>query len=248
MKRQLIYCFLAIMGLVVMNGIGEAQVDDPNAVPTEHASLGMDPASRNALASRWQKKQDELARKLLEPIDVAFFETPLQDVVFYLADKTGIEILIDDPALDTLGLDRSIPITLKLHDVPLRTALDVILGEHELTFVTKDGVLSVTSQEEAENQLVTRVYNVQSLLRPDQPLESLEAIVALVTSTVEPDSWAEFGGPGTIETYQMALVIRQTERTHERLENVLYELDQVVTAAGGPSLPIRDKAPGGGGG
>ena len=60
---------------------------------------------------------------------------------------------------------------------------------------------------------------------PQRPLtaEELKAeqLMGIVTTAVDPDSWQEMGGIGTIGEYNGLIVVRQTARTHTKVEKVL---------------------------
>lgn len=47
--------------------------------------------------------------------------------------------------------------------------------------------------------------------------ERLEALVELIRTTVEPSSWAENGGPGTISLYNDFIVVSNTVAVHEKI-------------------------------
>ncbi|MEX0867540.1 MAG: hypothetical protein WD030_09290, partial [Pirellulales bacterium] len=53
-----------------------------------------------------------------------------------------------------------------------------------------------------------------------------DAIIQLMTSTVAPTTWAEVGGPGSIEAFEgnLSLVISQTQEVHERISDLLEQL------------------------
>jgi general secretion pathway protein D len=48
-----------------------------------------------------------------------------------------------------------------------------------------------------------------------------EQLMNIVTTAVEPDSWSEVGGSGTIGQYNGLLVVSQSARTHAKIEKVL---------------------------
>jgi type II secretory pathway component GspD/PulD (secretin)/tetratricopeptide (TPR) repeat protein len=56
-----------------------------------------------------------------------------------------------------------------------------------------------------------------------------ELLIRLITSTVKPESWAEVGGPGTIDYYPvgLALVINQTPDVIEQVQALLESLRQL---------------------
>jgi hypothetical protein len=61
--------------------------------------------------------------------------------------------------------------------------------------------------------------------RPQRPLSEqdlkAEQLMNIVTTAVEPDSWSEVGGSGTIGQYNGLLVVSQSARTHAKIEKVL---------------------------
>jgi hypothetical protein len=95
-----------------------------------------------------------------------FTETPLEEVVTTLQEDYGIPIQIDTPALEAIGLDPTEPVTESLHNVTLRSALRLMLKKLQLTYIIQDEVLMITTPEEAEQQLVVKVYPVADLVLP----------------------------------------------------------------------------------
>ena len=56
--------------------------------------------------------------------------------------------------------------TVDLKGISLRSALRLMLKELSLTYLIKDEVLLITTPEEADNQLSTKVYPVADLVLP----------------------------------------------------------------------------------
>jgi hypothetical protein len=83
---------------------------------------------------------------------------------------------------------------------------------------------------ETQTKPRTMVYPVGDLLGKgkETKLEDLDDLINVVSSTVEPSSWAENGGDGTIEYYyrSRAIVVRQTPQVHEQIRDLLAELRQ----------------------
>ncbi len=117
------------------------------------------------LASRGPAER-RILDALNSPTQLEFIETPLQDVVDYLKDLHSIEIQIDTKALEDVGLATDMPITRNLRGITLRSALRLTLRELALTYVIEDEVLLITTPEEAENRLTTKVYPVADLVLP----------------------------------------------------------------------------------
>ena len=92
----------------------------------------------------------------------------LADAVSYLENYHEIQIELDTKALEAIALTTETPVTKKLSGVTLRSALKLLLRDLGLTYVIKDEVLQITTPEEAENQLITKVYPVADLVIPIQ--------------------------------------------------------------------------------
>ena len=110
--------------------------------------------------------EQRIAAELKAPTDLQFIETPLTDVVETLKDYHDIEIQIDQRALDDVEVPLDTGITKDLKGISLRSALRLILRELDLTYVIEDDVLLITTPEEAETWLGTRVYPVADLVFP----------------------------------------------------------------------------------
>ncbi len=110
--------------------------------------------------------EEKIFQALNDSTTLEFIETPLADVVDYLKDLHGIEIQIDHRALEDVGIGSDTPITRNLKGITLRSALRLMLKEMDLTYVVRDEVLLITTPEEAESELTTKVYPVADLVLP----------------------------------------------------------------------------------
>ncbi|MEM8679330.1 MAG: hypothetical protein AAGF97_08265, partial [Planctomycetota bacterium] len=117
------------------------------------------------VASRGDAEQ-KIAREMKASTEVEFFDTPLADAMAELSDLHDINIVVDNTSLETLGLDSSEPVTASFSGISLKSALRLILRDLELTYVIRDEVLVITSEDEALTELVTRVYPVGDLVVP----------------------------------------------------------------------------------
>ena len=162
--------------------------------------------------------------------EVDFQETPLSEVAAFLRETYKIPIIIDKRALDDVGLGSDTPVTISLRGISLRSLLRLMLRELDLTYVVRDQVLKITTPEEAENELIKRVYAVADLAperRPPlvvgTPSQRYDTIVEVFTSIVAPNTWDEVGGAGSIEVFEPwgILAVSQTSENHEALESLL---------------------------
>ena len=110
----------------------------------------------------------KIRQALQATTELEFVETPLQDVIDYLAARHGIGIQIDRRALKDAGSAAITPITLKTHNGQLRDALWLILEPLNLDYVVKDEMLLITTRQKAE-ELVAKLFpseNYQVLQLP----------------------------------------------------------------------------------
>ena len=118
--------------------------------------------------------------------------------------------------------------------------LDVMLDEREET-------LYITSQEATEISLVTRVYDVGELvathdtddratpfdnvLIPEGPHQDYETLIRLLQNLVQPTTWDENGGNGSIAVSgDGTLTVSQTDQNHALVRAALAGLHQVRQA------------------
>ena len=102
-----------------------------------------------------------------------FTETPLRDVIAQIEDSQGIPVEFDTKAFEDAGLDLETPVTKSVSGIALRSALRLLLGDLDLTYLVKDEVLLITTKDKAAEQLVVKVYPVADLVLPVNPSSGL---------------------------------------------------------------------------
>jgi hypothetical protein len=183
------------------------------------------------------KKEIQLLRTLNSIMSVDFKDTTFEGVIDYLQDKTGLAIYVDKEAIKEAGVDYETPITLKIKKAGVRAILRKILNDVGLTYVIKDEAIMVTTLEKARKMMVVRTYPVGDLvvsldprvppnLRQLQTIQNVAALIDLIKTTVEPQSWAseENGGQGGTIVYNagtMSLVVKQSAEFHYALQGTL---------------------------
>jgi hypothetical protein len=84
--------------------------------------------------------------------------------------------------------------------------------------------------------LVARVYPVGDLIagepvpwNPSQQLPDYSTLIELITAAIEPTSWDDVGGPGSIvpQLETLSVVVNQKPSVHEALERLLTDLRRV---------------------
>ncbi len=200
------------------------------AIPGADSSAKAVAPAANA-AGKWDLKPRspavvKIEHAMTEPTEIDFIDVSLKDVVSFLNEFHKLSILIDAAALEEEGMDPEHLVTLKVSEITLRSGLDVLLEPLNLDYVIKNEVMMITSRSKAEGTLETRVYDTSRLshLLP-------ENLIRIVEDAVSPDLWVNVGGVGVVTVASPnTLVIRQTQRVHREIVELLEQLAQVKAA------------------
>ncbi|MBI5797084.1 MAG: hypothetical protein HZA47_12365 [Planctomycetes bacterium] len=140
-------------------------------------------------------------------ISFEFLDTPLKDIVIFIREKTNINMIIDSEA-------GNVPVTLKLKDVPLRTALKYILPkgyeyvvEGDIIHIYKqkmemrvydvrDVLINLDDKEPLKFDITAAVTSQMGLSKGAETVKAKDAservldLIELIVTTVEPSSWS----------------------------------------------------------
>lgn len=245
------YAFYRVHGLprgIEATGFGAAlpprtaQAPRPAPARQQTAAAGEMPVSVNLFGVSEKEEQIRAALKGRTALD--FTEDSFSNIIDYLKEYHKIEIQLDRKALEEVGFATDKQITVHLKDISLRSALRLLLRAEGLTYMVQDEVLLITTPDEAANKLITEVYPVADLVLPAGASGAEEAdfdsLIELITSCVQPTTWDEVGGPGSIAPFEnnMSLVLSQTEEVHEEITDLLQTLRAIKAGKGG-ALPVR---------
>ena len=232
------------------------------------------------------EKERDIERKLSTPVTLNFSDAPLHQVVDDLRATQGMNIYVDQQALDAENISLEHPVSIKLDQVSLKSALNLILKSVHLTYVIKDEVLQITTESQAKGKLQRITYQVADLVIPvpnsagvippiattgqlgnppppyqptpvpgpyaytggaptgsptgapfatdangttitkTDPQTREQQLIKLITNAIEPRSWSDLGGSGTIDYHPltMGLVINQTPDIQEQIQDLLNSL------------------------
>lgn len=110
--------------------------------------------------------ESRITSELNKETTLEALDQPLKEVIDNIAFFHDIPIVINSKALEDAGVAIDTPVTKNLKGVTLRSALRLLLRDLELTYIIKDEVLQITTPDEAESQLLTKVYPVGDLVIP----------------------------------------------------------------------------------
>ena len=126
-----------------------------------------------------------------------FDETPLEEAAAATAAGLGMDVYLDRPALDDMGIDYDTPISLPSGRYVAEDALRRILHPKELTYVIANGGLMITTRETSEMHLENAVYDVTDLMM--ERLWDFAAMTKCMATVIQPTTWDWVGGPGAAE-------------------------------------------------
>ena len=166
-------------------------------------------------------QNEKLRTALNQVVTAEFRDTPLVAAVQELARQAGADLRLDIRALRELGLRGRETVSLSLADRKLRTVLQVLLTNYDLTWALRDGVLWVTSQDDESQQVKAAIFDVRDLCRDES--ES-NALAGAVTQQTAPTTWEDQGGPGALTFPKPGtMLVVQTQRV---LDDILLLLDR----------------------
>jgi type II secretory pathway component GspD/PulD (secretin) len=159
---------------MVLEQLNDAETEGP--VVTNREPIVFDKARWNVARKRTDplnqiggvrsEKEREIEQHLLAPVNMNFTDIPLGKVLDELSTWHGINIYPDRPALEEAGVSLDRPITIRLENISLKSALNLLLHQAHLTYVVADDVLKVTTKENARGRQQMRTFQVAELVIP----------------------------------------------------------------------------------
>ncbi|MBI1899961.1 MAG: STN domain-containing protein [Planctomycetia bacterium] len=222
---------IAVVFTALVFGAASGQVDAPSRPKAQGSAAQEAPKPPTAAepprvlrCAADPEGRARVERALAGPVKLHFVGASLATLVAHIREHHKIGVVVDRKALDGLGITLGTPITISLEGVSLRSALNLILSQHELSYVFDDGLLTITSKSVADTILHTAVYDVGDLLYvegADEP--DYDSLIELIQWTIAPGFWGN-GGPGSMAPLLDRLVVAATDDVHEQVGGLLSDL------------------------
>jgi hypothetical protein len=212
----------------------------PEARPKQWQPLMSPPRRRNVKRAGKAPTAEELKieQSLSDDVSVNFEDAPLSDVVKCIGNLAEINIFLDIAGLEDEGVTANTTVSLNVEGIRLKSALNLLLEPLRLGYTVKDDVLKITSRMKQQGELVTVNYPVADLVLPGRSAlpgdaggkpdvqADFSSLMNRISTTIQPDSWEERTGPGSMMPYRttLSLVIRQTEAVHDEIADLLGQL------------------------
>jgi general secretion pathway protein D len=117
--------------------------------------------------SRRTDRELQIERKLKTPVSANFRDRPLAEVLDQLGKLADVNIHLDPKGLTEEGISSDSPVTIDLREaISLKSALNLILEPLHLSYVIKDEVLKITSEQMRDGEVYTTTYSVADLVIP----------------------------------------------------------------------------------
>jgi len=150
---------------------------------------------------------------------------------------SSVPVQIDAKSLANIGVLPDAPLTFQVKDLSLRSILNRLLQNLDLTWLPQDDSLLVTTRETADSRLTLQSYPIADLAGPISATAGspnrvvytdLDYLANILQQTVAPASWKAVGGRGTVNTAsgdgRPLLAVRQTYEVHRRIAKLLDDL------------------------
>lgn len=133
-------------------------------------------------------------------------------------------IIIDHRSLEEIGLSGDEPVTIAIADCKLRSLLNLILQDLDLTFTVQSESLVITTEEYTDQGQLNRIHWLEGT---GDAAGDYQSIFESITTSIAPSSWEAMGGPskiGPLGSSRPALMIRANDRVHHQRENLFKTL------------------------
>lgn len=222
-----------LLGLIPVDRIEAQQEQDPFGDAASRPARGAGNLAQDA-EDRIEATLDSVLKAPL-----AFIEVPLQDVIQQFQDEYRFPIIFDNSALNEVAISTETELSISVGNISLRSALDLMFKEpglEDLTYIIDNEVLLITTEDRANETLLTVVYRVDDFgvslpTTQDGTSDhtSYDTLVDAITSCVEFDAWSSNGtGKGELTTLRPGmLVVSQTRSVHRKIEVLLANLREV---------------------
>jgi general secretion pathway protein D len=162
--------FVEVLGEVDKSSVPFAGDKNPLVFPDAKA-WGKLSASRQKISASQKRQRSEreieIDKKLRTPVSLQFTGAPLSKVLETLAKLAEVNLHLDSQGLAEEGVTSDTPVTIELrNEIMLKSALNLILEPLHLSYVVKDEVLKITSEQMRDGQVYHVTYNVADLVVP----------------------------------------------------------------------------------
>lgn len=156
---------------------------------------------------------------------------PLADFAALMSDLSTIPVTLDADALRMRWISPTTPVTVMAEQTTVRGVLTAGIEPLQLGLLVANGQVRITDSSAAESLQRRRSHDVADLVGADP--QQLEILAQWVLELIQPESWTDAGGVGTLKAEKGTLVVQNRDAVHFQ---VLYLCDKLRAAR---KLPPR---------
>jgi hypothetical protein len=193
------------------------------------------------VSGREAVRVEEQLRAQLAREDIVKLEgLALTELPAMFADSFGIDLVIDQRAMEDQGLEaRNISLSVATSG-RIRDIFRRVLDPHQLTYIVRESYVEITTMDDASANPVNRYYDLGNVMANNR---WLPALVNAMQTGIEPESWVNnnSGGAGIIVPVGQVLVVSTTEQNHLEIEKMLANFAERLNsneAGGQPSVGV----------
>jgi general secretion pathway protein D len=220
------------------------------AVSRRASRVGRADASAADEDPRNKRIKSELATKR---VSIDYTDAPFKTVINYLKSQSGVNIVVDPEVLGELESSDT-RVNLQVDEIPLQSALNILLDFTNLKSTFRNGVLFITKPERALGEGVLELHDILDITSkvskfPGQTMElssgtggddggglmfgdeggedaapAPDELLELVKSSVAADSWD--GGGRSIAMLGGQLLVKHTPEVQAEIRKLLGDLRQ----------------------
>lgn len=194
--------------------------------------------------------EEQAIRNRLSGILVSpeFTDAPLTQVAEFFHQVSGVNFVVTKAVLDKLSEEER-TVTFTASRLPLTNVLTIIAEIKALTWTVEDGVVKITTPEDARSKVQLQMLDIRDLITPinDFPGEEItlagseqveapeeeatggeltaaiqaDKLIQLIQENIAPTQWE---APASIENKEGTLVVRQTPEVLAQIETLLGDL------------------------
>ncbi len=157
---------------------------------------------------------EQLRTRMEMNVAAEFRDMPLVDIFTELANRAKVDLRLERDVVDSRKIRSRELINFSMGERPLKSVLQFLLTQHQLTVTIRDGVIWVGRETDDKMEFSTAVYDVRDLCRDRAESEGLTQAI----ESQMPGVWSDDGGDSKLEFFQPGtMVVWATSESHRDL-------------------------------
>lgn len=207
-----------------------------------------EPTEEDAAQSTDPKYNEVVSKLNTMKTSLDFTEAEMSDVIEFMQQLSGINFVIDQRVYKDMRAE-DLKVTIQVKEVPLKTALRLILNLRGLTAEYRDGALLVMPKKALEEETYLKMYDVRDLMfhihdfpapeislktdpgesgvsaaftsEPVTKFEDPNFIVDLIKQNCGADTWERVEGCSIGIAAGGVLLVNQSKSVHKEIERLI---------------------------